>query len=108
MNLSSNLENKVPNEEENLIFKCGNCNSSYIHKENIFGFCNICVKNELISNIMATYLIFSTEAVQLYLNGKENHIPELLRSSKIIRIFFILKIFYLFSFNSEIHYCKKL
>lgn len=77
-----NIASDIPIKEEKVLSKCLNCNSDYIHKENVFGFCNVCLKNELISNIMATYLVFSTEAVQLYSHGKEARIPELLRTSK--------------------------
>jgi hypothetical protein len=77
MDIASNF----PVREEPVIIKCLNCNADYIHKKNIFGFCNICIKNELYSNIMATYLVFSTEAVQFYSHGKEAQISELFRTS---------------------------
>lgn len=83
-----NNSNNIPVSEENALFKCENCNSEYIHKQNPFGFCNLCVKNELFSNIMATYLIFSLEAVQLYSQGKEFRIPELFKSSKQFKNFY--------------------
>jgi len=101
-------------KEENLIKKCNNCGADYIHKQNILGFCNLCVRNELVSNLMATYLVYSTEAVQLYVKGKESKIPELLNSGNfVIFIFYKIYMNYLklfekflliifFSFNTEI------
>jgi len=76
------IVSNIPAErEESRIKKCLCCKSDYIHKENLFGLCNICIRNELISNIMATYLVFSSEAVQLYSHGKEAKILELLLTS---------------------------
>lgn len=80
--MADNLQSVENKDLEFQIHKCANCGSEYIHAVNPLNFCNVCLKNDLINNLMGNYLSFSTEALQLYLNGKESNIPLLLENCK--------------------------
>ena len=82
LNLKDNHPSKVEYNESGL-YKCEKCENDYIHKKNIFNYCKICVKNDLIENLMHVYINFSKAAVQLYLERKDSSIPIILENGKI-------------------------
>ena len=74
-------ENEKNNKNVGL-YECSQCKSTSMQILNALNFCINCLNNELSNQIMSKYLIFISEALISYREGKENEIKEIFQESK--------------------------
>jgi hypothetical protein len=75
--------------KENPFSTCLACSNFYVHKSNILNLCVNCLTTELMSQMMANYLIFLNECMACYEDSNENNIPQIFNESKLKIIFII-------------------
>jgi hypothetical protein len=76
-------EKKNENNQQELSFpKCINCETEYLHKQNLFGLCMQCLNSELYNQIMAYYLVYINEILNAYEDISDEQILNLYKQSK--------------------------